>query len=105
MALMPVASRQIKAVGYDAATRRMVVEFIVKNGRSVYSYEGVPPHVAAHIAFAESVGKAFGATLKADPTAYPFQKTTTPEDYPVAIKDERLDWAEDLRAYLPEVEA
>lgn len=62
----PVVSSNLKAVGYDAATQTLDVEF---NSGRVYRYRGVPPE--AHKAFvnAESIGKHFGQHIR---TKFPY---------------------------------
>tara|TARA_Y100000034_G_C6852753_1_gene387052 strand:+ start:987 stop:1220 length:234 start_codon:yes stop_codon:yes gene_type:complete len=59
--MLPVDSSMIEAIGYDAETSTLLVDF-VKGG--TYSYADVPESVYADLISAESVGKAFHATVK-----------------------------------------
>lgn len=52
----PVVSSNLRAVGYDAATRLLDIEFT--NG-DVYRYRNVPQRVHSLLMGAASVGKAF----------------------------------------------
>lgn len=63
----PVESSQITSIGYDAATKKLEIEFrSFKPGfsGSVYEYDNVPPETHAALISAESIGKQFGATIK-----------------------------------------
>lgn len=66
-----VESSQIDSMGHDPIHNVMQVAF--KNG-GVYSYSNVPETVYRDILTAESVGKAFNATVKKNPSEYPFTK-------------------------------
>jgi len=60
--LIAVASSQLAAVGYDTASRELLVKF--QAGRpdqppAIYSYEGVPPELAEGLIAAESPGGFF----------------------------------------------
>ena len=57
----PVKSSNIKAIGYDAATQTLEVEF---HGGAVWLYSGISAEVHAEIAKAESVGRWFNARIK-----------------------------------------
>lgn len=65
--LTPVTSNQIKAVGYDAATKTLAITFTRGPG-NVYTYDGIEPE--AHEAFinAESLGKHFGEHIQVLPS-------------------------------------
>jgi hypothetical protein len=78
MTRTPVISSQIASVGYDAASKKLHVEF---KGGSVYEYDNVPqgtyhalmgvgPHGDGY-----SVGKAFGSLIKNNP-AHPYRKVS-----------------------------
>ncbi len=56
-----VASSQIDAVGYDAETGTLFIEF---KGGSTYSYADVPAEVAEQLLAAGSVGSFFAANIK-----------------------------------------
>lgn len=61
--MAPVESSQIASVGYDQATKTLAILFA--RGGSLYQYPDVEPEVHAAFIAAESVGKYFGAHLKA----------------------------------------
>lgn len=67
MERIPVKSSQIAAIGYDAETKTLAVEFLGKGTapRSVYHYHDVPPETHAALMGAESIGKYFGANVRA----------------------------------------
>lgn len=69
--LTQVSSSQIEAIGYDAATRTLAVQF--RKG-AVYHYDNVPPDIYKSFSTADSLGKYFGANIKAHPALYPFTK-------------------------------
>lgn len=71
--MTPVASNQVAAIGYDAATKTLAVTFA--RGGSLYQYPNVEPEVHAAFIAAESIGKYFGAHIK----ALPFKKFKSPE--------------------------
>lgn len=57
----PVESSNLKAIGYDAATKTVQVDF--KTGRK-YHYQNVPQETFDEFAAAPSVGKHFAAHIK-----------------------------------------
>ena len=61
IALIPIVSSQIAAVGYDAATRVLVIKFRASGrmAEAIYSYDGVPPELATGLIAAESPGSYF----------------------------------------------
>lgn len=61
MRLEPVQSSNIVAVGHDAETSKLFVQF--KSG-GTYQYDNVPPEAHAAFVGAESVGKHFHAEIK-----------------------------------------
>lgn len=69
IALVPVESNQVKAIGYDPATKTLAVTFTRGQG-AIYHYAGVEPETHAAFVGAESIGKFFGANIK----ALPFKK-------------------------------
>jgi hypothetical protein len=73
-ALIPVASSQIAAVGYDPAARRLVVRFHGSGGRpeTVYSSSGVPAEVAAGLVAATTPGTYFNRQIRQG--GYPFRR-------------------------------
>jgi hypothetical protein len=65
IALTPVQSSQIHAIGYDAGSSTMRVQFKGAGGPgSVYDYTGVPGDVHAEFVKSESIGRFFGAKVK-----------------------------------------
>lgn len=56
IALKPVKSKVLQALGYDSATRVLAAKF---NENKVYHYSDVPPEVYEQLMAAESVGIAF----------------------------------------------
>lgn len=65
--LKPVKSSQIKSIGYDEASRELLVKF--HNG-GVYSYSLVPADVYEKLVASESIGKAFGSLIRKGGYAY-----------------------------------
>jgi len=61
VALTPVDSSMIKAVGYDAATSTLLVRF---TDGQVYSYTDVPPEEYQGLLAAESHGKYFWRRIR-----------------------------------------
>lgn len=77
--LTPVDSSQVKAVGYDAATKTLAVQFMHGVG-AIYHYQDVDPKTHADFVGAKSVGKFFGEHIK----RLPFRKFRAPEAQSVA---------------------
>lgn len=69
IALKPVESSQVKAIGYDADTRTLAVQFRHGKG-AIYHYPDVTPETHAAFVNAESIGNFFGKNIK----ALPFKK-------------------------------
>lgn len=63
IALQPVKSNQVKAVGYDDATQTLAVTF-TRGAGAIYHYPNVKPEVYAEFIKAESIGKFFGAHIQ-----------------------------------------
>lgn len=61
--LSPVESKQVKAIGYDAATRTLAVTFTRGPGTE-YQYPNVEPETHAAFIAAESIGTYFGQYIK-----------------------------------------
>lgn len=72
--MTPVESSQLAAIGYHPATKTLAVSF-ARGGGAVYHYPDVEPEVHAAFIAAESVGKYFGAHIK----ALPFKKFPAPD--------------------------
>jgi hypothetical protein len=63
-----VESNQVAAIGYDPESRTLAVTFT--RGGALYQYPDVEPEVHAAFIGAESIGRYFGAHIK----ALPFKK-------------------------------
>jgi hypothetical protein len=73
IALVPVESNQVAAIGYDPVTKTLAVSFT--RGSALYQYPAVEPETHAAFMAAESVGKFFAANIK----NLPFEKFRLPE--------------------------
>ncbi len=62
--LQPVNSSQIAAVGYDAPTETLAIEFAKAKAGVHYEYTPVPFGMYEGLLAAESIGKFFGAHIK-----------------------------------------
>lgn len=71
--LTAVNSSQVAAIGYDASTKTLACTFTA--GGPIYHYPNVEPETHAQFIAAESIGKFFGAHIK----ALPFKKYRAPE--------------------------
>ena len=69
IALEPVESNQVGAIGYDEATKTLAVQFR-RGARAIYHYQNVEPETYEAFKGAESIGTYFGQHLK----ALPFEK-------------------------------
>lgn len=63
IALTPVKSNQVKAVGYDDATQTLAVTF-TRGAGAIYHYPNVAREVYEEFIAAESIGKFFGAHIQ-----------------------------------------
>ena len=61
IAMIPVISSQIAAIGYDPMTGELVIRFhgFGRQGASIYSYAGVPAALARGLVEAQSPGSYF----------------------------------------------
>lgn len=76
IALTPVSSSQIHAIGHDPVTNTLRVQFKSKAGPgSTYDYTGVSADMYDKFAKAESIGRFFGAYVKAQ---FDFRKLPAP---------------------------
>lgn len=57
----PVESSNIAAIGYDAASKTLQVDF--KTGKR-YQYQNVPPELLTEFQQADSVGQYFAANIR-----------------------------------------
>ncbi len=80
MQMQAVQSSQINAIGYNAATLKMRIEF--KPG-SLYEYSNVPPDLFEKFAKAESTGSFFYKNIKPFPDKYPYTKLVDAHGKPV----------------------
>lgn len=71
MTRTPVTSSRLAAIGYDAATETLEIEF---KGGHVYQYENVPLNMHTELVAAESVGSYFIKHIKSQPQAFPFKR-------------------------------
>lgn len=69
IALEPVESNQVGAIGYDSATQTLAVQF-KRGARAIYHYPGVTRETFDAFKGAESIGTFFGQHIK----ALPFEK-------------------------------
>lgn len=74
IAMTPVESNQVAAVGYDAARKTLAVTFTRGLG-SIYHYPNVEPQVHTDFMAAESKGKFFDERIK----SLPFDKFPAPK--------------------------
>ena len=74
--LSPVDSSQINAIGCDATTKTLAVQFKGWGGKigATYHYANVTPAQFAAFSKAESKGKWFGANLKDAVQAHPYTR-------------------------------
>jgi hypothetical protein len=76
IALQPVESHQIAAIGHDAATQTLAIQFKNSKGAtgSTYHYSNFTAADFAAFQAAESKGKHFGANIKPFADKYPYTK-------------------------------
>ncbi len=63
IALTPVESNQVKAIGYDEATKTLAVTF-TRGAGAIYHYPDVSKETFEAFIGAESIGKFFGQHIK-----------------------------------------
>ncbi len=63
IALTAVNSSQVRAIGYDPATKTLAVQF-TRGAGAVYHYPNVEPETHAAFVGAESIGTFFGKHIK-----------------------------------------
>jgi hypothetical protein len=76
IALSPVVSSQVAAIGYDETTRTLAMTFTRGEG-AVYHYADVSPETFAALKTAESIGAYFGKHIK--PLTFKKYRPTTAE--------------------------
>lgn len=76
IAMQPVESHQIAAIGHDVATETLVVQFKNWKGEATttYHYRNFTADDFAAFAAAESKGKHFGAHIKPFADKFPYTK-------------------------------
>lgn len=76
IALQPVESNQIAAIGHDAATETLAIQFKNWKGEatSIYEYRNFTAADFAAFQAAESKGKHFGAHIKPFADKFPYTK-------------------------------
>lgn len=86
IALTPVASSQIDAIGHDPETNTLAIRFPVNRfgEKAVYHYQNFTAEDFEAFQAAESKGAYFGRHIKNEPVRYPYQKIRTE---PVAHDD------------------
>lgn len=73
--LKPVESSQLHAIGHDAETNTLAIQFKSKGGAgAVYHYANFPAEKFAEFSAAESVGSYFGQNIKNATTEHPFTR-------------------------------
>jgi hypothetical protein len=76
IALTPVASSQIDAIGHDPETNTLAIRFPVNRfgEKAVYHYSNFTAEDFAAFQAADSKGSYFGQHIKNDKARYPFRK-------------------------------
>jgi len=69
--MQPVESSQIKAMGYDAESKTLAIEFL---GGGLYHYANVEPDTFAEMMLAPSLGSYFYKNIKANKEKYQYKK-------------------------------
>lgn len=101
LSLIAVSSSQLKGVGYDPATKTLVIEFNAARARSVYRYEDVAPATVGLLVFAPSIGRAFGSLIKG---VFQYRRLTDDEIQGIAY-EAAPEWVAEIEQYRPQVEA
>lgn len=70
--LVEVESSTIRAIGHNAETNTLHVEF--RRDDSIYEYENVDVELYKQLHGAESVGSFFAKNIKKFPEKYPYKK-------------------------------
>jgi hypothetical protein len=92
IALRPVVSSQIAAIGHCPETNTLAIQFANRSGRgNVYHYANFTADDYAAFAGADSVGAHFGKHIKPHADKYPYEKIDTPVPTAVATEDTSLD--------------
>jgi len=77
IAMSPVESSQLHAIGHDSATNTLAIQFKNKSGPSgVYHYANFTAEKFAEFQAAESAGAHFGKFIKNETEKHPFIKVS-----------------------------
>lgn len=75
--LQPVESSQIAAIGHDAATNILAIQFKGRNGPgSVYHYQNVDANTFDAFRTADSIGSHFYKHIKPHADKYPYERVS-----------------------------
>lgn len=82
IALTPVESSQIEAIGHDPDSNTLAIRFKSFKGGpgSLYHYANFTADDFAAFQGAESIGRHFKSVIKADPEAYPYTRIAEKRD-------------------------
>lgn len=81
IAMQPVVSSQLAAIGHDAESNTLAIQFASKTGAgSLYHYRNFTAEDFTAFAAAESVGKHFYAHIKPFAEKHPYEKIATPAE-------------------------
>lgn len=88
VALEPVTSSQIAAIGHDSETNTLAIQFLSKSGPgSVYHYQNFTEDLFEAFKNSESVGKHFYAHIKPFAETYPYAKVEVPIEIQAVATD------------------
>lgn len=78
IALTPIESSQLEAIGHDPATNTLAIQFKGRGDApgSIYHYQNFTAHNYAEFLAAESKGSHFKKTIKPDVEGFPFEKVS-----------------------------
>jgi formylglycine-generating enzyme required for sulfatase activity len=83
IAMIPVESSQIAAVGHDLDTNTLAIQFTAKSGTgSVYHYSNFTAEDFAEFMGAESLGSHFGKVIKPNADRFPYVKIDAAAEVP-----------------------
>ena len=92
IALTPVVSSQIAAIGHCTETNTLAIQFASRSGPgNVYHYANFTADDYAALAGADSVGSHFGKHIKPHADKHPYEKVEVPAPVAVATEDASLD--------------
>lgn len=92
IALTPVVSSQIAAIGHCPETNTLAIQFANRSGPgNVYHYSNFTADDYASFAGADSVGAYFGKHIKPHAEKHPYEKIDVPTPITLATEDASLD--------------